>query len=114
MNFENIFLTKQAIKRLRELAKSSEWSKRTPEDSVLINKHLIEHCLLKDSDGNILGWHCRIVDPGRDYLKYHDRRSAERRSDRLHDWIIAIASMLGGAFLSEPLWNLLRQFFGHP
>ena len=114
MNFENIFLSKKELNRLRKLAKSSQLLPQVPEDTKLINKYLTEHHLLRDENGNILGWHCRIVDRGRDYLKYHDRRSAERRSDRLHDWLIAIASILGGAFLSEPLWNLLRQVFGHP
>ena len=114
MNFESIFLSKKELKRLRELAKSNKYLIQMPEDTKLINLHLIEHSLLRDSNGNILGWHCRIKDTGEDYLKYHARRNAQRRSDRLHDWLIAIASMLGGAFLSEPLWNLLRQVFDRP
>ena len=114
MNFENIFLSKKELKRLRKLAGANRLLLQVPEDTKLINLHLIEHALLRDSNGNALGWHCRIKDTGENYLKYHDRRNAERRSDRLHDWLIAIVSILGGAFLSEPLWNLLRQVFGHP
>ena len=114
MNFENIFLSKKELKRIKKLAQSSQPLPQVPEDTKLINKDLAAHDFLRDENGNILGWHCRIADTGRDYLQYHKRRNAERRSERLHDWLIAIASMLGGAFLSEPLWNLLRQVFGHP
>jgi len=114
MDFENIFLEKKELKRLRKLAKSNQWIKSVPTDSQLINKRLVEHSLFWDTDGNIQGWHSKIIDKGKDYLKYYDRHRNERRSDRLHDWLIAIASMIGGALLSEPLWNWIRLLFGSP
>ena len=35
----------------------------------------------------------------------------EKKSQHRHEWAIAIFSTLGGALLSDPLWNLLRLIF---
>ena len=37
------------------------------------------------------------------------KAAEEKRSQRRHDWAIAIFSTLGGALLSDPLWNLINR-----
>jgi hypothetical protein len=49
-----------------------------------------------------------ITDKGKDYLAYIHQRDSQKKSDYIHDWMIAVVSALAGAFLSEPLWTLLR------
>lgn len=52
-----------------------------------------------------------ITDKGHDYLSYVRNREASKKADRLHNWKIAIFSAMTGAFLSEPLWIILRMVF---
>ena len=45
------------------------------------------------------------------YFEDKARQAAEKRSDRRHDWLIAVFSALAGAFLSKPLWGVLENIW---
>lgn len=48
--------------------------------------------------------HCVIRDRGRNYLRYIENLKEEKKKSNLHDWKIAVFSVLGAAILSRPLW----------
>ena len=54
---------------------------------------------------------CFIRERGRNYLRYKENEIADKRRADWHDWKIAIFSSLAGAFLSNPLWALLRMLW---
>ena len=49
------------------------------------------------------------------YFEDKEKAASEKRSERLHDWLIAIFSAfvgaLGGALASEPLWRFIHGLF---
>lgn len=68
----------------------------------------------------LIGFRSAYLDGTRHYIRldkcvtyFEDkaRQAAEKRSDRRHDWLIAIFSGLAGAFLSKPLWGVLESIW---
>ena len=49
-----------------------------------------------------------LTNAGICYFENQADQRAERRSRRLHDWLIAIFSAMAGAIASEPLWRFLH------
>lgn len=54
-----------------------------------------------------------LTNAGICYFESQADQRAERRSRRLHEWLIAIFSALAGAIASEPVWRLLRFVWSH-
>ena len=107
MDFDLIFLSKAELKRLRALAKSGDWLLDTKQDSALINHGLVSHQRLSIDSTETLRFHCKINDNGRIFLARLDRDKRNKRSDRRHNWLIALFTTAAGAILSRPLWQLL-------
>lgn len=105
MNYDTILLTKEEFRRLEELEKYPNGLPESPCDYNLVNLRLVAHQFYRNEDRTSAGFHSWITDEGRTYLKYTHRQVRERRSDRLHDWIIAVFSILAGALLSRPIWE---------
>ena len=45
------------------------------------------------------------------YFEDKAKAASDKKSERLHDWLIAIFTALGGALLSKPLWDLINLLF---
>ena len=111
MDFENIFLTEEELKRLKELAKSGKWERHSLHEKGLREHGLVDRMLFRNPDGSSAGLHSKISDKGMIYLKRLEREKKEKRSDRFHDWILAIVSLILGALLSSPLWSWIGSLF---
>ena len=106
MDFEKIILSTKQVKRLKQLMLYPEGLPRSKEDHDLINYRLIDsmHYINSDKTGTTV---YRINTDGKEYLKWLTFREREKQSDRRHDWIIALFSVLAGAVLSRPLWETI-------
>lgn len=106
MDFDKIILTKKQIKRLMQLTEFPSGLPRAEEDHDLIEYRLIDgiHYINSDRTGTTV---YRINTDGKEYLKWHACREREKQSDRRHNWIVAIFSVLAGAALSRPLWETI-------
>lgn len=110
MDFENIFLTKDEDKWLRKLSDAATPLPSSQHEKGLMEYGLISRELLRNTDGSSAGLHSIISAKGTAYLAHLSRSKKARRSDRFHDWIIAIVSLILGALLSDPLWELIHIF----
>lgn len=45
------------------------------------------------------------------YFEDKKRETSRRRSDRAHEWMIAVFTSLAGALISKPLWDFLTPLF---
>lgn len=58
-----------------------------------------------------------LTEAGKCYFEIIADETARNRKQFLHDLTIAVISALAGAFLSEPLWSLIKDIFqpkAHP
>ena len=107
MDFEKIALSNRDYRRLK---KSSAKPIAITKDDMLITLDLIEECRthVPGYAGSPTGMG-RITTTGKLYLAYASSREHIRRKEHTHDWLIAIFSTIGGALLSEPLWNIIHR-----
>lgn len=52
-----------------------------------------------------------LEDAGRCYFEVQADEKARRHKEHVHDWLISLVSILGGALLSQPLWALISAAF---
>jgi len=45
------------------------------------------------------------------YFEDKTKMAADKKVERLHDWLIAIFTAFAGALLSKPLWDLISFLF---
>lgn len=106
-DFESITLTRKELRRLKSLAKAPNGLPRAPEDGTLFNNDLIE-CPRFGAPPHPYFISVR----GKEYLAYLGHRKKDKSSDRRHDWVIAIFSVIVGAVLSRPLWQIIDWLAG--
>ena len=107
MNFDSIVLTAKQEKRLKEIAKAPEGLPNIPEDAALYNQHLIHCDFLQPKPRNSV-----VTEKGKAYLIKLERSRKEKASDRFHNWLVAIFSVIAGAALSRPLWETIDWLLG--
>lgn len=69
---------------------------------------------------NLIEYRSSGLESGKNYIRLNKcityfedkaRQEKEKRSDRAHDWLIAVFSALAGALLSKPLWGTLENIW---
>lgn len=106
MDFEQIYLTDAELAALRQSIHN--------EIPLTGNERLRTFKLVDELYSHVPGrmpvrkGRCIISDRGCDYLIFLEHRERAIRREYRHDWKIAVFSALGGALLSEPLWDLIR------
>ncbi|MBP3304909.1 MAG: hypothetical protein J6L24_02965 [Oscillospiraceae bacterium] len=106
MNFEQIYLTDAELAALR----------RSIHNEIPLegNERLRTYKLVDELYSYVPGRmpvrkdRCIISDRGWDYLIFLEHQERDIRREYRHDWKIALFSALGGALISEPLWDLIR------
>lgn len=102
-DFSQIRLSKAELKLLRSVKSSSA---PFPDEHY---ERLMQHDFIEPSEFPSEGRIKMIAtDRGIDYLAFADSLEASERKNRRHEWLIAIFSTFGGAFLSAPLWDLVH------
>lgn len=106
MDFDQIHLTDAELAALRRSIHN--------EIPLTGNERLRTFKLVDELYSHVPGYmsvgkgRCIINDRGRDYLTFLEHRERAIRREYRHDWKITVFSALGGALLSEPLWDLIR------
>lgn len=108
IDFDKIALSKDEQDALNELSKHNLLC----EGKVAAVLNRLVHFGLAETFQSVhnqkLCLAARINDNGKDYIAYSRKVSNESREKRLHDWKIAIFSTIGGALLSQPLWDSIE------
>lgn len=111
-DFPMICLSKEELRLLRRIIKEGK-------DYIKVDENNIDHATrLRDFDfirimrtdcpGKESVQFCEIRARGITYSNYIDAEKRKEKRSRAHDWKIAVFSVLGGAFLSAPLWAFIR------
>lgn len=106
LDFDQIYLTDAEIQALRQSAHN--------EIPLLGNERLKRYKLVDELYSHIPGrmpigkGRFVISDHGQSYLIFLDHQEQDRKEQRTHDWKVALFSTIGGALLSDPLWETLR------
>lgn len=101
---KDIQLSKGMAKLLKRLERedSVDWEEI---ESTAEAKSLYYYALIYISRS---GKYASITEKGRQVLLHYENAADERREERLHNWLIAIFSTIGGALLSKPIWTVLE------
>ena len=101
--FDEIFLSRKDMRTLKKAEKTIV-STELCEDLLLLG-------FVEEVKTHIPGYRpksngtAQITALGSRYLKYIKEKRNKIKGEHLHDWLIPIFSVLGGALLSKPIWN---------
>ena len=103
LTFNEIYLNRRDMRTLKK-AKNKSVSTDLCENLLLLG-------FVEEVKTHIPGYQPQTTETaqisilGSRYLAYIREKRSQTRRARLHDWLIAAFSVLGGALLSKPIWN---------
>lgn len=107
---KDIQLSKGMLKLLKRIDREGSINLEDVKENEELNS-LHHYSLIYTSR---TGKYADITEKGRQVLLHYENAARARRSERRHNWLIAIFSTVGGALLSKPIWTVLEwiaEFF---
>lgn len=108
MDFQSIDLSKEEIRRLREIADGDTVAKNTPEEDALFRAELVRESLMafvcEDGTSTVDDRAVTLTKEGRAYMGWYTNKRREEIRDTVRFWIeivLALAALVLPFILSE-------------